>query len=86
MKPGDTAAPRPTPRSHDLNVNFIDDEDLQAALARSRRAKLKKPKKVSPEELAQQGKLPFTKTVERKWALMHFVMYSCQRGRAGQER
>ncbi|CAL1716230.1 unnamed protein product [Somion occarium] len=42
------------PRQRNLDVNFVDDDELQAALARSRRAKLKKPKKLSPEELAQQ--------------------------------
>ncbi|KAJ7593127.1 SART-1 family-domain-containing protein [Mycena floridula] len=42
------------PRVRDLDVNFVDDDELQAALARSRKAKLFKPKKVSPEELARQ--------------------------------
>ncbi|KAK7050991.1 hypothetical protein VNI00_005103 [Paramarasmius palmivorus] len=41
------------PIVRDLNANFVDDDELQAALARSRRAKIKKPKKLSPEELAK---------------------------------
>ncbi|KAF8656215.1 hypothetical protein AX16_002651 [Volvariella volvacea WC 439] len=41
------------PIVRDLNVNFVDDDELQAALARSRRAKLQKAKKLTPEELAQ---------------------------------
>jgi U4/U6.U5 tri-snRNP-associated protein 1 len=47
---------KPLPIARDLENNFVDDDDLQAALARSRRAKLTKPKKISPEELAQQRK------------------------------
>ncbi|KAI0661732.1 SART-1 protein [Cubamyces menziesii] len=42
------------PRQRNLDVNFVDDDELQAALARSRRAKLQKPKKLSPEEIAKQ--------------------------------
>lgn len=41
------------PKPRDLDSNFVDDDDLQAALARSRRAKLQKPKKLKPEEIAQ---------------------------------
>ncbi|KAF9267736.1 SART-1 protein [Marasmius fiardii PR-910] len=41
------------PIVRDLNANFVDDDELQAVLARSRRAKLNKPKKLSPEELAK---------------------------------
>lgn len=41
------------PRVRDLDTNFIDDDDLQAALARSRKAKLHKAKKQTPEDLAQ---------------------------------
>lgn len=48
------------PRQRDLDANFVDDDELQAALARSRRAKLQKRKKVSPEELAQRSKIHFT--------------------------
>ena len=36
------------------NVSFVDDEDLQASLARQRREALKKRKKVRPEDLARQ--------------------------------
>ncbi|KAJ3933306.1 MAG: SART-1 family-domain-containing protein [Lentinula lateritia] len=45
--------PLPVPRVRDLDVNFVDDDELQAALARSRRAKLAKPNKVTLEELAR---------------------------------
>ncbi|KAG5638775.1 hypothetical protein H0H81_010196 [Sphagnurus paluster] len=41
------------PRIRDLDTNFVDDDDLQAALARSRKAKLHKAKKLTPEQLAQ---------------------------------
>ncbi|KAI0684101.1 SART-1 protein [Cytidiella melzeri] len=41
------------PRQRNLDDNFVDDDELQAALARSRRAKLQKRKKLSPEELAR---------------------------------
>lgn len=41
------------PRSRNLDTNFVDDDELQAALARSRRAKLQKSKKSSPEEIAK---------------------------------
>ncbi|KAG5642574.1 hypothetical protein DXG03_002525 [Asterophora parasitica] len=40
------------PRARDLDANFVDDDDLQAALARSRKAKLHKLKKLTPEQLA----------------------------------
>ncbi|KAG1821687.1 SART-1 family-domain-containing protein [Suillus subaureus] len=41
------------PRPRELDANFVDDDELQAALARSRRAKLHKLKKLSPEEIAR---------------------------------
>ncbi|KAJ7494750.1 SART-1 family-domain-containing protein [Mycena galericulata] len=41
------------PRPRDLDANFVDDDDLQAALARSRKAKLHKATKVTPEQLAK---------------------------------
>ncbi|KAJ7475865.1 SART-1 family-domain-containing protein [Mycena latifolia] len=41
------------PRARDLDTNFVDDDDLQAALARSRKAKLHKATKMTPEQLAQ---------------------------------
>lgn len=50
----------PVRRERDLNANFVDDDDLQAALARSRRAKLNKPKKLSPEEVAKKSVLIVT--------------------------
>lgn len=45
--------------ARDLDVNFVDDDDLQAVLARSRKAKLRKPLKLTPEEVAKKSKLPF---------------------------
>ncbi|KAG2146172.1 SART-1 family-domain-containing protein [Suillus bovinus] len=39
------------PRPRELDANFVDDDELQAALARSRRAKIHKPKKLSPKRL-----------------------------------
>ena len=41
------------PRARDLDTNFVDDDELQAALARSRRAKTRKPKKLAPEDIAR---------------------------------
>lgn len=43
------------PRQRDLDTNFVDDDELQAALARSRRAKTQKRKKLSPEDLAKKS-------------------------------
>lgn len=43
------------PRQRNLDTNFVDDDELQAALARSRRAKLQKTKKLSPEEIARRS-------------------------------
>lgn len=42
------------PRVRDLDVNFVDDDELQAALASARRAKIK-TNKISPEEIAQRS-------------------------------
>ena len=42
------------PRVRDLDVNFVDDDELRAALASSRRAKVK-TKKISPEEIARRS-------------------------------
>jgi U4/U6.U5 tri-snRNP-associated protein 1 len=42
------------PRVRDLDVNFVDDDELQAALASARRAKVK-TKKISPEEIARRS-------------------------------
>ncbi|TRM64687.1 SART-1 protein [Schizophyllum amplum] len=44
---------KPIARERNLDANFVDDDELQAALARSRRAKLNKAKKLKPEELAK---------------------------------
>ncbi|KAJ7066972.1 SART-1 family-domain-containing protein [Mycena amicta] len=41
------------PRERNLDTNFVDDDELQAALARSRKAKLHKANKMTPEQLAQ---------------------------------
>lgn len=42
------------PRSRDLDINFVDDDELQASLARARRAKMmKKPKVLTQEEIAK---------------------------------
>ncbi|KAF9030981.1 SART-1 protein [Hymenopellis radicata] len=41
------------PRERDLDANFVDDDELQAALARTRKAKLRKTTKLTPEELAK---------------------------------
>jgi U4/U6.U5 tri-snRNP-associated protein 1 len=54
------------PRVRDLDVNFIDDDELQAALANSRRAKIKM-KKVSPEEIARRS----------QFCLMYPLFYLC---------
>jgi len=48
------------PRVRDLDANFIDDDELQAALARSRKAKLQKAKKLTPEELARKSELLYS--------------------------
>ncbi|QRV75487.1 U4/U6,U5 tri-snRNP-associated protein snu66 [Ceratobasidium sp. AG-Ba] len=42
-----------TRRERNLDVNFVDDDELQAALARSRKSKARKVAKLTPEELAQ---------------------------------
>lgn len=39
-----------------LDTNFVDDDELQAALARSRKAKMKKMPKLTPEEIARRSK------------------------------
>ncbi|KAF8135074.1 SART-1 family-domain-containing protein [Boletus edulis] len=41
------------PRIRELDANFVDDDELQAALARQRRTKIHKVKKLSPEEIAR---------------------------------
>lgn len=48
----------PTPMVRNLDANFVDDDELQAALARSRKAKLHKTKKISPEDLAKKSECP----------------------------
>ncbi|KAI6165801.1 SART-1 family-domain-containing protein [Pisolithus thermaeus] len=41
------------PRPRELDANFVDDDELQVALARSRRAKIHKPKMLTPQEVAR---------------------------------
>ncbi|TFK40352.1 SART-1 family-domain-containing protein [Crucibulum laeve] len=41
------------PRERNFDTNFVDDDELQAALTRSRKAKLHKTKKLTPEQLAK---------------------------------
>jgi U4/U6.U5 tri-snRNP-associated protein 1 len=43
------------PRQRNLDTNFVDDDELQAALARSRQAKLTKTKRLKPEDLARRS-------------------------------
>ena len=43
------------PQPRNLDVNFVDDDELQAALARSRKAKIRNLKKLSPEEVAKKS-------------------------------
>lgn len=46
------------PRVRNLDVNFVDDEELQASLARARRAKtMRKPKALTQEEIAKKRML-----------------------------
>ncbi|KAF8602904.1 SART-1 protein [Ceratobasidium sp. AG-I] len=40
-------------RERNLDANFVDDDDLQAALARSRKSKARKVARLTPEEIAQ---------------------------------
>ncbi|KIY71505.1 SART-1 protein [Cylindrobasidium torrendii FP15055 ss-10] len=49
----DMAVDAPAPIERNLDMNFVDDDELQAALARERRAKLRKSNKLTPEELAK---------------------------------
>lgn len=52
----DMAVDAPAPIERNLDMNFVDDDELQAALARERRAKLRKSNKLTPEELAKKGR------------------------------
>ena len=46
------------PKARNLDDNFVDDDELQASLARARRAKLaKKPKGPTQEEIAKKCEL-----------------------------
>jgi SART-1 family len=44
------------PQPRNLDANFVDDDELQAALARSRKTKIHKSKKLSPEDVAKKSK------------------------------
>ena len=65
------------PEARDLDVNFVDDDDLQAVLARSRRAKLRKPQKLSPEEVAK--KSMFTSS-------LLYLISNCDRSAVAEQR
>jgi U4/U6.U5 tri-snRNP-associated protein 1 len=45
------------PRPRDLDTNFVDDDELQAMLARSRRVKTRITKKITPEDVAKKSLL-----------------------------
>ncbi|CEL55899.1 U4/U6,U5 tri-snRNP-associated protein snu66 OS=Schizosaccharomyces pombe (strain 972 / ATCC 24843) GN=snu66 PE=1 SV=1 [Rhizoctonia solani AG-1 IB] len=53
MEVDEKPAPTFTRRERNLDANFVDDDELQAALARSRRSKARKINKLSPEEIAK---------------------------------
>jgi U4/U6.U5 tri-snRNP-associated protein 1 len=55
MEVDEKPAPTFTRRERNLDANFVDDDELQAALARSRRSKARKINKLSPEEIAKRG-------------------------------
>jgi hypothetical protein len=65
-----TSAPPP-----DLDANFVDDEQLQAALSRSRRQKVRKAK-ISPEEIAQQSK-PLRFILDDYSLVISVYIFSC---------
>lgn len=46
---------KPLTRVRDLDDGFVDDEDIQAVLARQRRMKVKKAKPLDPEAIAQKS-------------------------------
>ena len=46
---------KPSGRIRNLVDNFVDDEDLQAVLARQRRLKVKMAKPLDPEEIARKS-------------------------------
>lgn len=75
---------KPIPVQRDLDANFVDDDELQAALARTRRSKIK-TKKLSPEEVAKKGR-PFCIYIYLSPALilildLHIVQWQ-RKGRA----
>jgi U4/U6.U5 tri-snRNP-associated protein 1 len=67
--PASNFIPHPKKRTFD-DVNFVDDDDLQARLAQQRREALKKKRRVAPEDMARQlreeelNKMDVTESVE----------------------
>ncbi|MCJ1288622.1 hypothetical protein MMC34_000150 [Xylographa carneopallida] len=61
---GDTSVPAIAVKAQDQNVSFVDDDDLQASLAKQRREALKKRKKLKPEDIARQLKEEDVETKE----------------------
>ncbi|MCJ1315591.1 hypothetical protein MMC15_000911 [Xylographa vitiligo] len=53
---GNTSVPAGTNKAQDQNISFVDDDDLQASLAKQRREALKRRKKLKPEDIARQLK------------------------------
>ena len=51
---GQNTKSMPPPPPSFQNISFVDDDDLQASLAKQRRAALKKRKNIKPEDLAKQ--------------------------------
>ncbi|MCJ1372435.1 hypothetical protein MMC20_003659 [Loxospora ochrophaea] len=50
----DLGMPAPPPKPRDEDISFVDDDDLQASLAKQRREALKKRKRTRPEDIAKQ--------------------------------
>lgn len=76
----------PVPRVRDLDTNFVDDDELQAALARSRRAKIRKPKKITPEELARRGMFSHALFVSLCFVLLMIMSFPVAEEREEQEK
>ncbi|MCJ1400255.1 hypothetical protein MMC11_003459 [Xylographa trunciseda] len=57
--------PAATNKVQDQNVSFVDDDDLQASLAKQRREALKKRKKLKPEDIARQLKEEEAESAEK---------------------
>ncbi|KAF9238499.1 SART-1 family-domain-containing protein [Melanogaster broomeanus] len=61
------------PRPRELDANFVDDDELQAALTRQRRAKIHKAKKLSPEEIARKSESSIVPTRDKSLDLFPYV-------------